>query len=274
MPDPDTFIDDARFVLEALPRLTARADEINQLRQTILGLAVRGTLNTNAPHDEPAELPTNDRKVRRGVPDDVPMPKMVRAWSLPPNWRALSVAAMLRSGLLVDLKDGNHGENHPKKSDYEASGLPFIAATHVRDHQIDYDGAPKITGAALEKIRIGRARPGDVIFTHKATIGRVAIADRECILTPQTTYYRVNARLLLNSYLMRFLESEMAACQYADVVIPEQHRIVGKVNELLALCDKLEAGLIAVDEIRRRLLEALRAEALAPEKDHELEAAE
>jgi len=203
---------------------------------------------------------------------------------------------MLRSGLLVDLKDGNHGENHPKKSDYEASGLPFIAATHVRDHQIDYDGAPKITGAALEKIRIGRARPGDVIFTHKATIGRVAIADRECILTPQTTYYRVNARLLLNSYLMRFLESEMAACQYADVVkqttrdflpiarqynlfvplppFPEQHRIVGKVNELLALCDKLEAGLIAVDEIRRRLLEALLAEALAPEKDHELEAAE
>jgi type I restriction enzyme S subunit len=135
-----------------------------------------------------------------------------------------------------------------------------------------------------------------VIFTHKATIGRVAIAHRECILTPQTTYYRVNARLLLNSYLMRFLESEMAACQYADVVkqtardylpiarqynlfvslppFPEQYRIVAKVDELMALCDRLEASLTSADESRRQLLEALLADALASKKECELEAAE
>jgi type I restriction enzyme S subunit len=203
---------------------------------------------------------------------------------------------MLRNGLLVDLKDGNHGANHPKKSDYKPTGLPFIAAAHVRDHEIDYDGAPKITGVALAKIRIGHARLGDVIFTHKATIGRVAIADRECILSPQTTYYRVNGQFLLNSYLMRFLESQMAACQYADVVkqttrdylpiarqynlfvplppFPEQHRIAAKVEELTALCDRLETSLNTADHARNRLLYALLKEALLPDEEQELVAAE
>jgi type I restriction enzyme S subunit len=40
------------------------------------------------------------------------------------------------------------------------------------------------------------------------------------------------------------------------------------------LCDRLEASLAAEDETRRRLLEALLAEALAPYEERELEAAE
>ena len=43
-PDPETFHDDARFALDALPSLTARSDQIKQIRQTILRLAVRGAL--------------------------------------------------------------------------------------------------------------------------------------------------------------------------------------------------------------------------------------
>ena len=43
-PDPETFQADARFALDALPALTTRPDQIKQLRQTILNLAVRGKL--------------------------------------------------------------------------------------------------------------------------------------------------------------------------------------------------------------------------------------
>ena len=43
-PDPDTFQDDARFALDALPAITSRTDQVKQLRQTILNLAVRGKL--------------------------------------------------------------------------------------------------------------------------------------------------------------------------------------------------------------------------------------
>ncbi len=49
--------------------------------------------------------------------------------------------------------------------------------------------------------------------------------------------------------------------------LAEQHRIVAKVSELMELCDKLEASLAAGDESRRRLVEALLAEALAPDEE-------
>ena len=56
--------------------------------------------------------------------------------------------------------------------------------------------------------------------------------------------------------------------------LAEQHRIVAKVDALMALCDRLEASLTATAATRRRLLDALLAEALAPADDRELEAAE
>ncbi len=42
----------------------------------------------------------------------------------------------------------------------------------------------------------------------------------------------------------------------------------------MTLCDRLEASLTTTDATRRRLLDALLAEALAPAEDRELEAAE
>jgi hypothetical protein len=46
--------------------------------------------------------------------------------------------------------------------------------------------------------------------------------------------------------------------------LAEQHRIVAKADELMALCDRLEAQLITTHIDSRRLLEAVLHEALAP----------
>jgi type I restriction enzyme S subunit len=59
-----------------------------------------------------------------------------------------------------------------------------------------------------------------------------------------------------------------------SVLIPlpplaEQQRIVSKVDELMALCDRLEARLTDADDTRCRLLDTLLAEALAPGNDAE-----
>jgi len=43
----------------------------------------------------------------------------------------------------------------------------------------------------------------------------------------------------------------------------EQHRIVAKVDELMAVCDQLEAQLTTTQTNSRRLLEAVLHEALA-----------
>jgi type I restriction enzyme, S subunit len=45
--------------------------------------------------------------------------------------------------------------------------------------------------------------------------------------------------------------------------VAEQQRIATKVDELMALCDRLEASLAAADHARSRLLDTLLHEALA-----------
>lgn len=55
--------------------------------------------------------------------------------------------------------------------------------------------------------------------------------------------------------------------------LAEQHRIVAKVDTLIALCDRLEAALTTAGATRTRLLEALLHEALERASET-LEAAE
>jgi type I restriction enzyme S subunit len=56
--------------------------------------------------------------------------------------------------------------------------------------------------------------------------------------------------------------------------LAEQHRIVTKLDELMALCDRLEASLTTSDQTRTRLLEATLTEALAPASLSDMEAVE
>ncbi len=56
-------------------------------------------------------------------------------------------------------------------------------------------------------------------------------------------------------------------CFRTNRTLAEQHRIVAKVDELMALCDRLEASLTSGQDHGRRLLEALLAEAPAPAED-------
>ncbi|WP_200330606.1 hypothetical protein [Thiocystis violacea] len=58
--------------------------------------------------------------------------------------------------------------------------------------------------------------------------------------------------------------SKLKEVQFPLPPLAEQHRIVAKVNELMALCDRLEASLTTADSARRCLLDALLHEALAP----------
>jgi type I restriction enzyme S subunit len=147
-----------------------------------------------------ARLPQNSR-VRRGVRQGIEPNDAGASLLTPEGWAIASVADLLRAGVLLDVKDGNHGANHPRKDEFADEGLPFITAAQLGDFEIDYAGAPKVAGQPLAKLRVGFAESGDVILTHKGTVGRVAVCTQPCVLTPQTTYYRTNGVVLDAQYL-------------------------------------------------------------------------
>ena len=94
-----------------------------------------------------------------------------------------------------------------KRPNFRKWVFPFITAAQVRDQTLDFDDASKIPLEVLKRLRVGFAKKDDVIFTHKGSVGRVAIAPGDCILTPQTTYYRPNSAVLDKRYLMWFMAS-------------------------------------------------------------------
>ena len=64
--------------------------------------------------------------------------------------------------------------------------------------------------------------------------------------------------------LTHFNTKLVATMPIAIPPLAEQHRIVAKVDELMAVCDQLEANLTATQTDSRRLLEAVLHEALVP----------
>ena len=56
--------------------------------------------------------------------------------------------------------------------------------------------------------------------------------------------------------------TQLKACPFPVPPLPEQHRIVTKVDELMALCDRLKAGLAESRVQQERLAATLIASAL------------
>ncbi len=124
----------------------------------------------------------------------------------------LTVEQLIKRGIIDKPLDGNHGELHPKGEDFVLSGVPFIMASDINDGAVDYVNCKFITRKQADSLRKGFAKNGDVLLTHKATIGRTAIVKYNeqpyVMLTPQVTYYRVrDHQKLHNRYLRYFFES-------------------------------------------------------------------
>ncbi|MBI5847042.1 MAG: restriction endonuclease subunit S [Nitrospirae bacterium] len=111
---------------------------------------------------------------------------------------------LIADNAILEVQDGNHGEKHPTAADYIDDGVPFLMARDFQNGQVDLRSACKIPKSLGDSLRIGFARTGDVLLTHKGTIGLVAIVPEVpdyVMLTPQVTYYRTNPAKLMSSYL-------------------------------------------------------------------------
>ena len=129
----------------------------------------------------------------------------------PKQWRVLSVNQAVSEGIIEKPLDGNHGGKHPKATDYVDSGIPFVMANDLRpDGIIDYDKCSFITEKQALGLDKGFAKNGDVLLTHKGTIGRTAIVKSPypfIMLTPQVTYYRPKSKLIA-SFLKAYFDSD------------------------------------------------------------------
>ena len=125
------------------------------------------------------------------------------------EWKTYTVQELIDLGMLEAPMDGNHGGIHPKSSDYVDAGIPFIMANDLVQGQVDYKNCAFITEKQANTLKKGFAKPGDVLLTHKATIGRTALVSDEyetIILTPQVTYYRIKNGIS-NRYLKYYFDS-------------------------------------------------------------------
>ena len=268
-PEPATFRRHARFALDTLPALTTRPDQLKPLRQTILNLAVRGKLVEQVANEEP--IPLFDAKMR----GDIEPP-----FSIPAKWRwsRLSALGRLRGG----------GTPSKARDEFWNGNIPWISP---KDMKVDYiaDAQMSITEAAIAESAVNLIEPKSVLFVVRGMILAhsfpVAIAQIPLTINqdmkavelemPNMVEYLLRAlKGLKPEMLARVQRSSHGTCRiessdYANFLIPlpplaEQHRIVAKVDALMALCDRLEAAVATADTTRRRLLEALLHEALTP----------
>ncbi|WP_263356158.1 restriction endonuclease subunit S [Acidicapsa ligni] len=116
-----------------------------------------------------------------------------------------SIGTLESVGAILGIQDGNHGERHPKVADYVEDGIAFVMANNLSTGVIDYDGCSRISEDQASRLRIGFSMAGDVLLTHKGTLGSVALvteASPYIMLTPQVTYYRTDESKLLNRFLV------------------------------------------------------------------------
>jgi type I restriction enzyme S subunit len=302
-PDAETFQDDARFALAALPALTTRPDQIKRLRQTILNLAVRGKLVPQDPNDEPAsELLkriakeradlVKRKEFRREDPLD-PIPPADMPFDVPETW----VWSRIGDAVLFT----QYGTS--QKSNPSEKGVPVLTMGNVQDGLVVWNNEKRIpeTSEDLPALYLLKF---DLLYnrTNSAElVGKTGIYLGEDGVRTFASYL-IRLRPSLLSSNPRFLNMAMNTPEFREtqilplikkqtgqanvngtalknMLIPlpplaEQRRIVARVDELMGLCDRLEASLNATTATRRRLLDALLAEALAPADARELEAAE
>jgi type I restriction enzyme S subunit len=137
--------------------------------------------------------------------------KQTEIGPVPESWDVVTVQDLVDREILDKPIDGNHGEIHPKVADFVTEGIPFIMASDLKGGLIDLEGCNFLTKKRADRLRKGFSLPGDVLISHKATIGETAIVpqvEHYIMLTPQITYYRVlDHDELSNEYLRCYFDS-------------------------------------------------------------------
>ena len=295
-PDPDAtiFADHARFALNALPALTTRPDQIKQLRQTILNLAVRGKLVPQDPSDEPADellkriaeernLLVKQREIRFEKPL-IPAKTTEFPFEIPQHW----VWSKIGNVVLFT----QYGTS--QKSNSSEDGVPILTMGNIQGGRVVFRNEKRIPEKS-DDLPALYLQKFDILYnrTNSAElVGKTGIYDHDYTATfasylirlrpsqkwtePYFINLAMNAPEFRETQIVPLIKKQTGQANVngtalKNMLVPlpplaEQYRIVAKVDELMALCDRLETSLTTAADTRCNLLNALLAEALAHER--------
>ena len=102
--------------------------------------------------------------------------KKTEIGEIPEEWEVATARECVERGFILALQDGNHGSQYPRKSEFVREGLRYLSASNItEDGDIDFANCPCLAQDTSRRLRIPPAQGGDVILTHNATVGRVAL---------------------------------------------------------------------------------------------------
>ncbi|WP_253446601.1 restriction endonuclease subunit S [Halomonas sp. Y3] len=268
-------------IAEHFDTLFTTEASIDKLKQAILQLAVMGRLVEQDPNDETASMllgriaGEKARLVQEG--------KIKKSKSLPPvrdeersyatheNW----VWARFQD-IANEISTGPFG-SMIHKHDYVDDGVPLINPSHMINGQIQEDRSVSVTAHKAEELSSYKLSSGDIVMARRGEVGRCAIVtDREAGWLCGTGsfalrfYKNISRRYILMMFSTVAVRGYLAGNSVGTtmtnlnhgilnkmpVALPpkdEQHRIVEKVDELMALCDQLKARLGEAGETQTKL---------------------
>lgn len=256
------------------------------LRKSILTLAVQGKLVPQDPNDEPAgsvlaqiarkkQAMIDAKQVRQGK---VSRPQSAHAApaEVPPGWEWVNV-----DSLCFKVTDGTHFTPQ-----YAATGVRFVSAKDIVSGKLVFDRCKFITQEEHEQL-YRRCNPEyhDIVISKSGSIGTVALVEdrNEFSLFESLALLKFDQTCLFPSFLVyaftyacasltaghirgvgvKHLHLDMLrGLELALPPLAEQRRIVAKVDQLMALVDKLEMQLNESKAFAAKLLDAV-AEELA-----------
>jgi type I restriction enzyme, S subunit len=284
--DPAEFRDRAQFYFDRLPKLTTRSEHIKQLRQTILNLAICGKLVPQDPNDEPAsvlldriqmekkELIAHGR-IRKEKPL-LPLTTSNIPFMIPPSWEWVKIGI---ASLFTE-----YGTS--QQSSHSEFGVPVLKMGDIQNGKVILGGQKKVSetiddlpGLYLKNLDLlyNRTNSAELVGktgiylgdNDKYTFASYLIRIHCSSISSSPFYFNLamNAPFFRTTQITPHLKQQ---CGQANVngtilknmAIPlpplaEQYQIVAKVDELMGLCDRLEAQISITETDSRRLLESL-----------------
>ena len=289
-PDPATFQNHAVFALENLTPLTTRPDQIKALRQTILNLAIRGKLVEQDANDEPASelldriALERARLVKTGEirkekkHQHQPTDGNQGTFQIPTSWSWCRLG-----GLSKAVTSGSRDW----AKYYSDEGAVFVRMGNLsKEHyRLRLDNIQRVKAPSEGEGTRTRLEAGDLLISITGDVGMLGLIPEnfgEAYINQHTAMVRpmdeMKGRYLPELFRSPFAQEQFNAPQrgiknsfrltdITQFLVPlpplaEQHRIVAKVDELMALCDRLEDRLATGSDTGGRLVDAVLHDAL------------